>query len=185
MSYGAPCFDEFLTVSDEFFVLPRQRSMSKTGEQAVVLLQRWRAHANDDHAAMQTILAVYGAGSVLGGFASSPRETHPPYEAWLTDLAYDYGMAEWPPQIATRSPATVAVIAHQINWMRGRRPVGSAVLPAETRVALIDYYRERLELLMAIGSLYGQLQKPAYSKIAARHITACRQALERLWETPG
>ncbi|MBO0737218.1 MAG: hypothetical protein J2P48_11690 [Alphaproteobacteria bacterium] len=141
--------------------------------QAAVLLQQWLAHAADDGTAANSLLAAYRVDSPLGRFAVV--YAHCPFIGWLGALARADGMADWPTQIRSRSPAATTMIAQQFLCPFGAK---RRRLPDDTRAALIDYYNERIALLEETARLFAK--QPAHRKLVEQHTGACRRALRRL-----
>lgn len=154
------------------------------GKAAVELLNRWRAHENDRNSAVTTLWAVFGVVSPLGRFADKFSFLNPPYEMWLEDIAYDCEID--PPRLDAhldthpRSPAAAEMIEHGlVSDGRGRRRLA---MTAAASAALRRYYQEKLGLLAEIGRLVtSEARKRNH---VARHLQACRIALERLSSCP-
>jgi len=128
-------------------------------------LRRWRGHENDNAAAIDTLLAVFGGRSPLGRFASHGLLPRPSMIGlWLycdicdycdyrvlideANAAYGYINGERP-----RSDAAARMIDHGLPRKTGRGPAGRLPLTPEARAALLMYFREEIELLREIVPL--------------------------------
>jgi hypothetical protein len=166
------------------------------GEDALDLLARWRAHENDECASFNTLFAVFGVASPLGRLAD--RFPHAACAIWLKDIACDYGKADkipcepelnlrlpdWGASKQPRSDAAAAMVEHALVRHGGRQRRLS--MTPEAHAALIEYYREKIELLSEIDALLRRVHDGPYRRYRlpklARHRKACLTALDRLGE---
>jgi len=169
------------------------------GEDALDLLARWRAHENDDCASLNTLYAVFGVASPLGRFAD--RSPHAAAcVMWLKDIACDYGKGgeipreelDWrlPDRGASKQPrsdAAAAMVGHGLVRHGGRQRRLS--MTPEAHAALIEYFREKIELLAEIDALLRRVHDGSYRRYClpklARHRNACLTALARFGEKGG
>jgi hypothetical protein len=163
---------------------PRQHP---TGHDALDLLDRWWAHDSAGSTPHNTLFAVFGVASAPGRFAY--RFTNLPYWAWLTDTAYDHGLAlpQRTAHIGARgiryegidpSAAAAAIIAHGlVSRGRRRQPMTEAA-----HAALLDYYREELALVEAMARF---ARNSWQSRYCARHLRGCLTVLDHLGIQPS
>jgi len=128
-------------------------------------LRRWRAHENDNDAAVNTLLAAFGGRSPLGHFASHGLLPRPSVIGlWLycdicdycdykvlideADAAHGYLNGE-----RSRSAAAARMLEQGLERKTGRGQVRRVRLTPEARAALLAYFREESELLQEIAPL--------------------------------
>jgi hypothetical protein len=143
------------------------------------LERQWRAHENDGCAATNTILAVYGVASPLGRFADNFSLNNPPYADWLNEIAYDAGL---PPNerdcrmSSDERPQSAAAVAIRTHGLRAisRRHIP---MTASAHAALLDYYRERLDLLAKTEPVIVAHRQRERVRVLQRHVAAIRRAV--------
>jgi hypothetical protein len=125
----------------------------KIGTDAVELYRAVQRHRNGGCEACGTLFAVFTVGSPQGRFADKFLNT--PYTLWLEEVAYDHGAGDRLPREyeTAKSDAAQAVIDHQLRRngrdLRSRR----VAMTEAARVALLSYYREKVELIGKVSDL--------------------------------
>lgn len=119
--------------------------INDVGRQAIALLRRWNANNNDDHAALLTLIAVFGTQKSMGRMAV--RWSHPAHQ-WLTDIAYQNGArltdltGDMPRGAVLRSEAAKEMIKHRIEPGARRK-----TMSFQAHAALLRYWREKRDLV--------------------------------------
>lgn len=119
--------------------------INDVGRQAIALLRRWKANSNGDHAALATLIAVFGTQTSIGRIAM--RWPHPAH-LWLAEIAYQNGARlidltnDMPLGVELCSQAAKEMIKHRIEPGTRRK-----TLSFQAHAALLRHWREKRDLV--------------------------------------
>jgi hypothetical protein len=163
-------------------------SQSTTITEAIELMRALRQHEAGGCDAANTVFAVFGIASPQGRRVDKFSFLNPPYVMWLEDLAYDHGAGDQIPRAreTIKSDAAQAMGEHKLSRSGSGRARRKVAMTDAARNALLDYYREKIELIGKVHDLLDgyDAMYPYRKSYIRKHYKACEQLCRSVEDAP-